>query len=159
MPGEHVLYQAKLHFSTLIGPMLVAGFMLLCLLGQIIAVGNMANAQQANASTPTLGLCSICGVLPALIWLTYAYFRLKSTMYILTNKRIISDSGVFNRQISELPLSKIENVALKQGFLDQRFNRGTLLVRGTGVGTQFFKNIIDPLGFRKAIQSHIQKQF
>ena len=62
------------------------------------------------------------------ITLLVQYF---STEQCLTNKRVISKSGIISREIQEMRLNKIETVEYKQSLWGRIFNYGNIKVTGT----------------------------
>lgn len=76
-------------------------------------------------------------------WVVYAL-----DMWILTTKRIadIQQQGLFSREISELPLEKVEDVtAQTDGILPTLFHFGTIIVKTASEDTGFrFTNVAQP---------------
>jgi len=74
-----------------------------------------------------IAAAGIYGVLCYYLWL--------STLYILTNQRIltINQSGLFSRLINEVPLNNIQNVShLKKGIAQMTFDFGSIEVQTAG---------------------------
>ena len=105
--------------------------------------------------------------LPMIIWLILAPFtigatligaiweflKLRSLEYGVTNKRVISKSGIISRKTEEMKVSSIETVEIKQGVLGRIFGYGTIKVTGQGVSDVVFDKIDDPMSVKKAIES------
>lgn len=68
------------------------------------------------------------------IKLLIRYFTMEQC---LTNKRVISKSGLISRDIQEMRLSKIETVEYKQSFWGRIFNYGNIKVTGTLTSFEF----------------------
>ena len=71
---------------------------------------------------------------------------------VVTNMRVLIKTGVIRRQTLEMFISKIESIAVDQGFFGRIFDYGTVLIRGTGGFQEPFETIARPLEFRNSVQ-------
>lgn len=71
---------------------------------------------------------------------------------VVTNMRVLIKTGVVRRQTLEMFISKIESIAVDQGFFGRIFDYGTVLIRGTGGFQEPFATIARPLEFRNSVQ-------
>ncbi|MDQ6622255.1 MAG: PH domain-containing protein, partial [Verrucomicrobiota bacterium] len=55
-----------------------------------------------------------------------------SSELVVTNLRVLIKTGIIRRQTLEMFISKVESIAVDQGFLGRIFGYGTVLIRGTG---------------------------
>lgn len=97
------------------------------------------------------GVSIICLPISAAL-LLYAYLKIRSTEMGITSKRIIRKSGVIMRDTSEIRLSKVESVSVKQGFLGRMFGYGDVIISGSGGNDAVMKGVKDPLAFRNKVQ-------
>jgi hypothetical protein len=67
----------------------------------------------------------------------------------VTNRRAIGIIGLIRRQSIELRISQIEGLTVEQTLTGRLFNFGTIIFQGTGGGTIAFRNIANPLDFRR----------
>ncbi len=70
---------------------------------------------------------------------------------VLTSHRVIFvNKGLIGRDVQDLNLVNVENVAVKQGLLQRLFNRGTVIV-GSASGSRDMEipNVPDPMEFRR----------
>jgi hypothetical protein len=51
----------------------------------------------------------------------------------------------------ELNLAKVESIGVEQTLLGRMLNYGTIVIVGTGGTRQPFKDIADPMSFRRAV--------
>lgn len=56
----------------------------------------------------------------------YPYLRWLTTTYTITDRRIISRSGIISQQGHDLPLHRVLDVTYRRSFLDRLFGCGTL---------------------------------
>lgn len=88
-------------------------------------------------------------------WLIIAIVDYISSEFGITNKRLVMKTGVIKRQTHETQVNKIERINIEQGIIGRLLGYGTIMVSGTGGGITPFKNVADPLTFRKRIQEQI----
>lgn len=79
--------------------------------------------------------------------------ELASNEFALTNKRVIVKEGIISRRSLEIPLSKVESIAVNQSILGRILGYGTLVVRGTGGTNEPFYKVSNPMLFRERFQS------
>ncbi len=136
LQGEEVVYRARLHRMIFVPP------------AAIVVLG-LAVAIYIN---PIAG--AVFGVAAVLVAIP-RFIRYMTSEFAVTNKRVIVKVGLVNRHTLELVLAKIETVGVDQGVLGRIFNYGTIIVTGTGGTKEPFKDIANPLGFRKQVQSEL----
>ncbi len=56
----------------------------------------------------------------------------RSTELAVTNKRIITKSGLIQRNTTEMFLEKVESIQVDQGILGRIFDFGSITISGTG---------------------------
>ncbi len=78
----------------------------------------------------------------------YPYLHHKFAEFVVTNKRVIIKNGIFNVLASEIPLSRIETVLVKQSFLGLLLNFGDITIVGTGGTQQSIERIYNPKLFK-----------
>jgi uncharacterized membrane protein YdbT with pleckstrin-like domain len=82
----------------------------------------------------------------AQMMLTKAY-----TEMCITTERLILKQGVLSVNSDELNVDRIEGVNVSQGMIGRLLNYGVVIVRGMGIGEVRLPTMIDPVGFRRAI--------
>lgn len=75
-----------------------------------------------------------------------------SDEFAITNKRIIVKTGLISRKTLEMNLSKIESVNVVQSVLGRMLGYGTIRIIGTGGTKEEFRDILNPIEFRKKFQ-------
>lgn len=125
--GEYVEIHVRTHAKELVVPALV-----LILLGA--AVG-FASALMPTEFTP-IGqyVVIIVAVILAIIWVLKPFLRWWSTTYTVTNRRLITRSGVFNKIGKDLPLARINDVSYERSLSDRMFGCGTLNIQTASDG-------------------------
>jgi uncharacterized membrane protein YdbT with pleckstrin-like domain len=136
MPGEQVVYRAKMHWVVF----LWTAFWLA--VGLLVALGGKSSPVGPFVIGAILGIM--------------AFLNFSSSEFAVTNKRVIIKVGIIRCQSLELLLNKIEGVSVNQGILGRMLGYGTITVNGTGSTREPFKRISEPLGFRRAVHEQIE---
>jgi uncharacterized membrane protein YdbT with pleckstrin-like domain len=95
-----------------------------------------------------LSCCALSGV--------NAYIKFKTSVFLITNKRVIIRVGALTHRSLELNLNKVESVYVQTGVLDRANNMGTLIVAGTGGTKEAFKELADPNTFKLKLQEQLE---
>ena len=140
LPGEHIKYQARLHWL----PFLPAYFF----------GGLAALAAVAGLSMQSWALAIMQFALAAVL-LLWAYITQSTSEFSVTDKRVIIKVGWIRRRTLETMLGKVEGIGVEQGLIGRLFNFGTIIVAGTGGTKEPFRNISRPLEFRHHVQSEV----
>ena len=121
--GEHVVVSTRTHVKALLGPAL---WLIL-----IAAVAGYATSFTGGAgkAAPLLrvvvwGLAFLvaCWLVlkPFLVWLT--------TSYTVTDRRLITRTGILSRRGHDIPVPRINDVAYEHGVIDRMLGCGTLVI-------------------------------
>ena len=116
---EHVVIHTRTHAKALILPALA-----LILIGAAVGVGMALMPAEARPA----GSLAVVGVGLVLVlwWVVVPYLRWLTTTYTVTNRRLITRSGILNKTGTNLPLNRINEVASERSLLDRILGCGTL---------------------------------
>jgi uncharacterized membrane protein YdbT with pleckstrin-like domain len=142
MPGEEVLYRAKLHWGIFVGPVTL-GLLGLALLAASFAMGQIL-------AVTVLGVLTL---VVASIFFLSRWITSRTSEFAITNKRVIIKVGLIRRHTLELLLSKVESIGVDQDIMGRILGYGNIEVIGTGGTKEPFKNIAQALEFRKQVQA------
>lgn len=119
--GEHVVVSTRTHVKALLRPALslivvaaVAGYV------SSFPTGNAKPLLVAVIWLLALVVVAWLVVRPFLAWLT--------TTYTLTNRRLITRSGILSRRGHDIPVPRINDVSYEHGIIDRVLGCGTLVV-------------------------------
>ena len=84
-----------------------------------------------------------------LVFLVWAWIRVRSTELAITSRRIIAKFGFVKRHTVEINLDKVESLKVEQGVWGRFLNFGTIFISGSGSSVAPIPNIADPLVFRR----------
>lgn len=71
---------------------------------------------------------------------------------VVTNRRIMQVTGIFNKNVIDSSLEKVNDVKMKQTALGRMFNFGDIeILTASEFGTNLFRKVDDPIGFKTAL--------
>ena len=118
---EHVVIHTRTHAKALILPALT-----LILIGGAVGVGAALMPAEAR---PIGSLAVVAVGLVLVLWLVVVpYLRWWTTTYTVTNRRLMTRSGILNKTGTDLPLNRINEVAIERSLLDRILGCGTLII-------------------------------
>jgi uncharacterized membrane protein YdbT with pleckstrin-like domain len=137
LPGEAVLVLAHPHALVLLRPVLL----------------NLASALLLAGVSYASGLLwpLILDIAP-LAYLLWEILERNGREYIVTNRRVVKQEGVFSVSSFDAPLDKINNIFHEQSALGRILGFGDVgLETASEQGTTMFRKIPDPIGFKNLI--------
>lgn len=139
--GEQVLYQAQVSRISLVPWVLLA---------VVLAVGGgVAWNQTADA---TVGGLSLLPFLAAALYVLARYLVLRSHEYVLTDRRVIRQTGIVSKQSVDSRLDKVNNVEHRQTVWGRLLGYGDVWVdTASETGITMFQQISHPVDFKRAI--------
>ncbi len=121
--GEHVVLHLRTHWKALIWP--AVAFVLLCAVVGVV-IGLALPVIPPGGKT-IFGWVVVAVALFLVAWLSLVPFlRWYTTTYTVTNRRLITRSGVLSKSGHDLPLVRINNVEYQKSLLDRMLGCGTL---------------------------------
>jgi len=139
MPGESVIYQAKLHWIVYAWAAVLGG------------AGVVSLVAGAPAAAPgAMLLAGVAGLVAYVKYVTYV-----TSEFAVTDKRVLMKVGWIRRRSVETLLGKVEAIVVEQGIGGRLLDYGTIVVTGTGGTRERFDRIAAPLDFRRQVQAQI----
>ncbi len=94
-------------------------------------------------------------VLIALAYFGINYAKWRSTMFVVTNERVIARRGVFSKTGTEIPLDRINTVFFNQTVFERMLGAGDLAIESAGEsGKETFSDVRKP----NLVQGEIYRQ-
>jgi hypothetical protein len=139
---EEVLLETHQHWFVLFGKIFLEFLVIGLLLGGIVVAFTyypFALWGLILLVIPAIGIMN-----DVLVW--------RNKAYIVTNRRVIQISGVFNKDIVDSSLEKVNDVKMSQSFLGRMFGYGDIeILTASELGVNLFHEINDPIGFKTAM--------
>jgi uncharacterized membrane protein YdbT with pleckstrin-like domain len=120
--GEQVDMELRTHIKEIFFPLLTAVVTIVVALGGSIWLSDRGASAWYFRGLWILALIVLClfVVVPILRWQT--------TIYVITNRRLITRRGMINKQGRDIPLYRINDVSYEKSLLDRIFGCGTLII-------------------------------
>jgi uncharacterized membrane protein YdbT with pleckstrin-like domain len=119
---ESVVLETHPHWKTLVLPILE--LLVICgVAGFLLAVVDPNLGKYAIIAVAVL-LLVVAFVVPLLRW--------RTTMFVLTDKRVVVRSGILSRTGRDIPLSRVNDVTFTHNLLERILGCGTLVVESAG---------------------------
>jgi uncharacterized membrane protein YdbT with pleckstrin-like domain len=104
---------------------------------------------------PMVGLLAGFGLIIAIIPLVDMLRNIldwSNRQFMITNRRVIQVAGIFNKNVTDSSLEKVNDVKLSQSFLGQLFGYGDVeILTASELGMNLFKFIGNPVAFKKSM--------
>lgn len=142
MPGESVVYAAKLHWFMLVAPATT------CVCGLVIVV------LSEFGSGPPWSYFGIIGSLALLfgaVAMMVRFLTMRSVELAVTSNRVMFKVGVIGRRTREIGLGQVETVGVDQGMIGRMFGFGRVTIVGTGGTKEPIAHVAAPLEFRRHV--------
>lgn len=139
---EQILYETHQHWFVLFGRI----FLELLLIAFIIGGSLIAYPFYPIAIYGLiLVLVPLIGILnDVMVW--------RNKAYIVTNRRVIQIAGVFNKDVIDSSLEKVNDVKMSQSFLGRMFGFGDIeILTASELGVNLFHQIAEPVEFKTAM--------
>lgn len=156
-----MLYQAKLHWTTVAPPpalLLLLALLFLALSFTPVEFEVRAVVRELELPSVLHSPFSVLFVLFVVFALTAelgAYLTYATSEFALTDRRALAKVGWVQRWSLEVLLTKVESIGVNQGIGGRMFDYGTVTVTGTGGTTTTFKGIASPFEFYKRMEAQI----
>ena len=97
---------------------------------------------------------AILVVIQSLVLLV-AWIKLRSTMYRVTNQRVLIEQGVFSKTVDEIDLRYVDDSTFTQSLMDRILGIGNVTLRSSdpNMPTYSMRSIKDPRGVRELIRA------
>jgi uncharacterized membrane protein YdbT with pleckstrin-like domain len=141
---EKILLVARQHWFLLFWSILFEIIVILLLIAA-------ATTMLVMLVNPLYGLGYILLVVP-IISMVRDILIYRNRKFIVTNRRVIEISGVFNKNVTDSSLEKVNDVKMVQSFLGRIFNFGDIeILTASELGANQFRYIGDPIKFKTAM--------
>lgn len=153
--GEQIVYETRLHWIMLIGPVLLAAMFGLTGVGMLVLSARTTAGQ--TAAHESLIVIGVAFLVMALIFIARGVLVRNATEMTVTNKRVFIKVGLAARRTVELLLSRVESIGVEESVMGRMLGYGSVIVHGTGGTPEVFNRIAHPLEFRTQVQQQIEK--
>jgi uncharacterized membrane protein YdbT with pleckstrin-like domain len=154
--GEEVVFESRQHWFA------VLGATWLYVLGAILALAVLI---WSSTSTTTqllqiLQIVSLVVLIVSLALIAIKVWSWRNQEYLVTTRRLIKAEGVFNKEMADSSLEKINDAHLTQSWIGRIFDFGTLDIltaADESAGIQDYYMLADPIRFKIAMLNQKEK--
>jgi len=158
--NESIRLIARQHWFVIISSIFaeVVGILFLIILGGIASV-LMPGDISIPRWLPALLVALI--ILIPIFTLTYDILGWWNRQYLVTSRRVIQISGLFNKNVIDSSLEKVNDVKLSQSVFGRIFDYGDVeILTASELGVNLFRRIEDPIQFKTAMlnaKEHLER--
>ena len=128
------------------------------LVGALFVAGGLYGIVAASGRDGISPMIAMVPLAIGLILIVVALIRRLTTELVLTDRRIITKSGLISRNTVEMNLAKIESIHVNQGLLGRILDYGDVTVVGTGASLEPLRAIANPLQLRRKLGEVTQER-
>jgi uncharacterized membrane protein YdbT with pleckstrin-like domain len=145
--NERIVLTTRQHWITIIGTLIVNGFLILLLWGIGIGLSAFPLPFLGKSLIP-LAILAVLSIAP--FWrLVLDVLHWANDVYAVTNRRIIQISGIINKHSIDSSLEKINDLVLNQSMMGRLLGYGDLeILTGSEIGVNLLRRIADPVRFK-----------
>jgi len=142
--GEDIILDLHPHWWFFVGPVLVV-------------VGGTVGAIMGR-DTDALRVALLVVILAGLVWLAWRYARWATTNFVVTTDRLITREGVVSKRGKEIPLERLNDIAVSQSVFERLIGAGDVITESGGErGQQVIHDIAKPFTVQNVIYTEIER--
>ena len=145
--NEKIVLAARQHWFTLASAVFLEIIVILAIIILTVLISVM---MVLTPPVPTIVIL-ICGLvlLFPLATMIRDILDWLNRQYIVTNRRVMQISGVFNKNVTDSSLEKVNDVKMEQSVLGRLFGYGDIeILTASELGVNLFRRIDDPIRFK-----------
>jgi uncharacterized membrane protein YdbT with pleckstrin-like domain len=148
--GEEVVFESRQHWFAVLGetwPFVIAAVL-------AFAVLIWQTTSTAWQLTGLLQIISLVALVVSLARIGLKVWSWRNQEYLVTTRRLIKAEGVFNKEMADSSLEKINDAHLTQSWIGRIFDYGTLDIltaADESAGIQDYYMLADPVRFKIAM--------
>ena len=154
---EETLWRGTPSAIVLLGHFLgVLATLILVPLAARLVTASIADIEQASRLTRNAWFLVAALLAIQVLFLAVAWLRLRSTLYTVTNQRVMIETGLIAKAVNEIDLRYVNDSQFTQGVMQRILGIGNVTLVSTDKTTPVFvlRAIRDPRGVREIIRSH-----
>jgi uncharacterized membrane protein YdbT with pleckstrin-like domain len=154
--GEEVVFESRQHWFAVLGetwPFVIAAVL-------AFAVLIWQTTSTAWQLTGLLQIISLVALVASLARIGLKVWSWRNQEYLVTTRRLVKAEGVFNKEMADSSLEKINDAHLTQSWIGRIFDYGTLDIltaADESAGIQDYYMLADPVRFKIAMLNQKEK--
>ena len=154
--GEEVVFESRQHWFAVLGetwPFVIAAVLAL-------AVLIWSSTSDSTTLLQILQIASLIALIVSLARIGLKIWSWRNQEYLVTTRRLIKAEGIFNKEMADSSLEKINDAHLTQSWIGRIFDFGTLDIltaADESAGIQDYYMLADPVRFKIAMLNQKEK--
>ena len=145
---ERIVHIARQHWFVLLRSILV----------ELVFIVAIAVASILGAGVNEVAWFGLVFLLIPLASLAADLLNWTNRQYIITNRRVIQVTGVFNKHVTDSSLEKVTDLKMVQSALGRLLNYGDIeILTASELGVNLFRRIAEPIKFKTAMLNAKEK--
>lgn len=109
----------------------------------------------ANLRMAGWGIAAILALVQ-IVMLVVAWLKLRSTLYIITNQRVMIEQGIISKSVNEIDLRYVDDSQFYQSLTDRILGIGNVTLHSSDANTPTYmlRSVRDPRSVRELIRAH-----
>ncbi len=150
---ESIVLVTHQHWFTLARAIVIEIVLIL-----IIFTGTIVAALSAPPLAPLVSAIGFVILLIPIATMTIDILNWSNRQFIITNRRVIQISGLFNKNVIDSNLEKVNDVKMVQSAVGRLFGYGDIeIMTASELGVNLFKRIDEPIRFKTAMLNAKEK--
>ena len=150
--GEEIVFESRQHWFAILAQTWL--YVVVAVLS--LAVLIWTSTSDSTTIMSILQIASLIALLVALVLIGLKVWAWRSQEYLVTTRRVIKAEGIFNKNMGDSSLEKVNDAHLSQSLLGRIFNYGTLDIltaaeEAESAKLNDFEMIADPIDFKIAM--------
>lgn len=147
--NERIILSTRQHWFVLFSSIIAEIVVTLIVISAIITMMAFGN--------PLAAFGFLLALIPLAI-MTWDILTWNNHQYVVTNRRVIQVAGIFNKNVVDSSLEKVNDVKMTQSFFGRLFDYGDVeILTASETGDNLFKRIGDPIKFKTAMLNAKEK--
>ena len=154
--GEEVVFESRQHWFAVLGE--TWPFVIVAVLAFAVLIWQTTST--AWQLTGLLQIISLVALVVSLARIGLKIWSWRNQEYLVTTRRLIKSEGVFNKEMADSSLEKINDAHLTQSWVGRIFDFGTLDIltaADESAGIQDYYMLADPVRFKIAMLNQKEK--
>lgn len=144
---EKIIHSAHQHWFTLARRIFLEIVLIL-----LIFAGAVTASVMYTDFVPIIVAVSFAILLIPIFTMTADILDYSHRQYLVTNRRVMQISGVFNKNVIDSSLEKVNDVKMVQTVMGRLFNFGDIeILTASELGVNLFRHLTNPVQFKTAM--------
>ncbi|HEX6139611.1 MAG TPA: PH domain-containing protein [Candidatus Limnocylindria bacterium] len=150
--GEEVVFESRQHWFAVLAETWL--YVIIAILA--LAVLIWTSTTDTNTFLSVLQIASLVALLASLAMIGLKVWAWRNQEYLITTRRVIKAQGIFNKEMGDSSLEKVNDARLTQSWLGRIFDYGTLDILTASEAAETgllndFNMIAEPVKFKVAM--------